>query len=213
MLSLITPQISLNETAYAEYGPIYVGAQLLWGTFFDYASYTSALCWMLLFGYPQIKSIITKQWERRQNNVDNPAEQYDDQLNILMRSYKEVPLWWFIVLFLCSFIPVIIMLSAGQLFIPVWTYFVALATGAIVVVPLGWLYALSNFQLVRYLRLFYPLSAFLQNKPLLRSWSNVTNYLASAHRKHKPGALWIDGQLSQRLQESSRRLYIRHNCR
>jgi hypothetical protein len=149
LLSLITPQISLNETAYAEYGPVYVGAQLLWATFFDYASYTSALFWMLLFGYPQIKSIITKQWERRRNHVDSPTEQYDDQLNMLMRSYKEVPLWWFIALFICSFIPVIIMISAGQLYIPIWTYFIALATGALVVIPLGWLYALSNFQLVR----------------------------------------------------------------
>ena len=105
---------------------------------------------MLLFGYPQIKTIIIKQMERWRNpHVESANEQYNDQLNILMRSYKEVPLWWFIVLFLCSFIPVIVMLSAGQLFIPLWTYFVALATGAIVVIPLGWLYALSNFQLVR----------------------------------------------------------------
>jgi hypothetical protein len=105
---------------------------------------------MLLFGYPQIKSIITKQMERRRNpNVESANEQYDDQLNILMRSYKEVPFWWFIALFTCSFVAIIIMLARGQLFIPIWTYFLALATGAIVVIPLGWLYALSNFQLVR----------------------------------------------------------------
>ena len=157
MLSLITPQISLNETAYAEYGPIYVGTQLLWGTFFDYASYTSAICWMLLFGYPQIKSTISKQMERlRSPHVESANEQYDDQLNLLMRSYKEVPLWWFITLFMCSFVPVIGMLAAGQLFIPIWTYFLALATGAIVVIPLGWLYALSNFQLVREPAVFLP---------------------------------------------------------
>jgi hypothetical protein len=48
------------------------------------------------------------------------------------------------------------MLAAGQLFIPLWTYFIALATGAIVVIPLGWLYALSNFQLVRKI-IFYRL--------------------------------------------------------
>lgn len=166
ILSLITPQISLNETAYAEYGPIYVGAQLLWGTFFDYASYTSALCWMLLFGYPQLKSIIIKYMERRRNpHVESPTEQYDDQLNILMRSYKEVPFWWFIALFTCSFVPVIVMLAAGQLSIPVWTYFIALATGAIVVIPLGWLYALSNFQLVSYLT---PSPCFLYSSTLIR---------------------------------------------
>jgi hypothetical protein len=38
-------------------------------------------------------------------------------------------------------------LGTGNLFIPLWTYFVAVATGVVVVIPLGWLYALSNFQL------------------------------------------------------------------
>lgn len=39
------------------------------------------------------------------------------------------------------------MVASGHLFIPIWTYFVALATGAAIVTPLGWLYAISNFQL------------------------------------------------------------------
>ena len=207
MLSLITPEISLNETAYAEYGTVYVGAQLLWGTFFDYASYTSALFWMLLFGYPQIKSIVTKQWQRRRNQVDSPTEQYDDQLNILMRSYKEVPLWWFMALFMCSFIPVIIMISAGQLYIPVWTYFVALATGALVVIPLGWLYALSNFQLVSKL---YPSQKFV---PIIIPRCSAailkgTDTIFAAYRQHERSVLRIDGQLDQRPQESRWSFYI-----
>ena len=144
--SLITPNIAFNETAYAHYGPIYVGTQLLWGMFFDYASYTSALVWMLLFGYPQIKSIIGKYRERRRTG-ESVNNQYRDQLNVLMRSYKEVPVWWFYVLFFASFIIIITILAQGFLFIPIWTYFIALLTGVVVVVPLGWLYALSNFQL------------------------------------------------------------------
>ncbi|KAK6612809.1 hypothetical protein H4I96_02022 [Botrytis cinerea] len=40
---LITPQATLNETAYEEYGPIYVGTQQLWNMFFDYAAYTSGI--------------------------------------------------------------------------------------------------------------------------------------------------------------------------
>jgi OPT family oligopeptide transporter len=147
ILKLITPEASFNETAYAEYGPIYMGAQQLWGMFFDYASFTSALFWMLLFGWPQLKSTWTKFWERnRTGSAVN--EQYTDQLNVLMRSYKEVPIWWFIALFMCAFVPTIVILAKGYLYIPLWTYFIALATGAIVVAPLGWLYALSNFQLV-----------------------------------------------------------------
>lgn len=148
LTQLLTKDYQLNETAYAEHGDLYVGPQYLWGMFFDYAAYASALVWMGLFGWPQIKSSIEKFMERSRNkSAGKVTEQYPDQLNVLQRSYDEIPLWWFITLFLISFVILIVILSQGYLFIPVWTYFVALATGAIVVIPLGWLYALSNFQL------------------------------------------------------------------
>lgn len=133
-----------------------MGAQQLWGLFFDYASFTSALFWMALFGWPQLKSIWFKFRERRRSGyVTSINHQYTDQLNVLMRSYREIPLWWFLVVFLCSFVPTIILLARGYLYIPIWTYFVALTTGALVVAPLGWLYAVSNFQLVCFLS-FWP---------------------------------------------------------
>lgn len=138
VLELITPQVTLNETAYAELGPLYVGAQLLWGTFFDYASYTSVLVWMGLFGYPHLKSTIIKFLERQRVTKEGKKltvnEQYNDQLNVLMRSYEEVPLSWFILLFLVSFIIIVTIVGTGYLYIPLWTYFIALATGAIVVI-------------------------------------------------------------------------------
>ena len=121
---------------------------MLWGMFFDYASYTSALAWAGLFAWPTIKTTIKKI--RARNNSKNGESinfQYNDQLNILMRAYKEVPVWWYIALFSASFIAITSMVASGHLYIPYWTYLIALATGAIMVTPLGWLYALSNYQL------------------------------------------------------------------
>lgn len=90
---------------------------------------------MTLFGYPHLKAIAIK-FKTRMTSKEKISinEQYNDPLNILMRSYEEVPLWWFIALFLCSFIIIITILASGHLYIPLWTYFVALATGAIVVI-------------------------------------------------------------------------------
>ena len=127
--------MTLNETAYAQYGIPYVGAQQLWGMFFDYASYTSVMVWMALFGYPHIKATIAKFMERwRSRGKKSVYEQYTDPLNVIMRSYEEVPLWWYIALFLVSFVIVITLLACGFLYIPIWTYFIALLTGAVVVV-------------------------------------------------------------------------------
>jgi hypothetical protein len=144
---LLTSDVSLNETAYEELGAPYVSTQVLWSMFFDYASYSSAIIWMALFGYKQIKSSLDKLRQRMGKKGVSISEQYDDQLSILQRSYPEVPLWWFVTLFLVSFVTLITIISTNQLFIPIWTYFVAIGTGALIVVPLGWLYALSNFQL------------------------------------------------------------------
>lgn len=115
--------------------------------FFDYAAYTSAVVWMACFGRKQLKTSFAKLRERMSKKGAKISEQYDDQLSILQRSYEEVPFWWFAALFASSFVALVTIIAAGKLYIPVWTYFIAIATGAILVVPLGWLYALSNFQL------------------------------------------------------------------
>lgn len=144
--SLLTADVSFNETAYQELGPPFISTHVLWTMFFDYASYTSALVWAGLFGFKTIKASLEKLRQRSKSGAEI-STQYNDQLSILQRSYKEVPMWWFLALFAASFISLVIITATGQMFIPVWTYFVAIGTGAILVVPLGYLYALSNFQL------------------------------------------------------------------
>ncbi|KAG9253455.1 OPT oligopeptide transporter protein-domain-containing protein [Emericellopsis atlantica] len=145
--AILTPDVSFNETAYAEYGPPFVSTQVLWTMFFDYASYASAISWTAFFGFKQLKATIQKIRARVGKKGVRISEQYDDQLSVLQRSYDEVPFWWFAALFAASFVSLVTIVATNSLYIPVFTYFVAIATGAFMVVPLGWLYALSNFQL------------------------------------------------------------------
>ncbi|KAI0201967.1 OPT oligopeptide transporter protein-domain-containing protein [Astrocystis sublimbata] len=145
--SLVTPSNTLNQTAYEEYGPMYLGVHNLWTIFFDYASYISAYSWIAFFGASNIRKAYRKFRARQSVAGGGINHQYTDRLNVLMRSYKEVPFWWYLALFLVSFTSIITIVALDLIFIPWWTYFVALATGAVVVVPLGWLYAVSNFQL------------------------------------------------------------------
>jgi hypothetical protein len=72
---------------------MYAGTQFLWNMFFDFASYSSAVVWLLFFGYGKIKEAIIKTRARRANR-ENINFQYTDQLNILQRAYPEVPGWW-----------------------------------------------------------------------------------------------------------------------
>ncbi|KAF2733326.1 OPT superfamily oligopeptide transporter [Polyplosphaeria fusca] len=145
--SLLTKDLTFNETAYREYGPIFAGPQFLWLLFFDYSSYISAVTWMALFGYPQVREtirILRNRSQQRNNLTANDF--YTDRLNIIMRSYKEVPLWWYAVLFTGSFVTILTILVKGYFFIPVWTFFVAIFTSGIMILPFSWLYSISSFQ-------------------------------------------------------------------
>lgn len=143
---LMTPDFKFNETAYEQLGPAYMGTQMLWGMFFDYASYVSAITWIIFFGHKQIYSSGKKLYNRLRKG-NNISHEYTDRLNKMQSVYKEVPLWWFLVLFLISFVILITIFATGNMFIPWWTYLVALGFGAVIVTPMAWLYALSNFQL------------------------------------------------------------------
>ncbi|KAI1211648.1 OPT superfamily oligopeptide transporter [Annulohypoxylon truncatum] len=144
---LVTPQNTFNQTAYEENGPLYLGVHYLWAIFFDYASYVSAYSWIAFFGAGQIRDGYRKFRARQQNSGQGINHQYTDRLNVLMRQYKEVPVWWYIALFLAAFAAIMTMAGLDIIFIPWWTFLVALITGAAIVVPLGWLYAISNYQL------------------------------------------------------------------
>ena len=144
---LITPNLNFNETAYQELGPVYMGTQAIWALFFDYSSYISALTWMALFGYPQIRGTVQKLRTRaKSKGAESINHLYTDRLNVLQRAYKEVPLWWYIALFVASFVTIITILAKGFFFIPVWTLFIAIFSSGFMILPFSWLYSFSSFQ-------------------------------------------------------------------
>ena len=64
LTELVTKSGNLNETVYEELGPLYLGAQMLWGIFFSYAAYVSAWVWAILFGWKSLKASFIKIKER-----------------------------------------------------------------------------------------------------------------------------------------------------
>ncbi|KAK6205266.1 oligopeptide transporter protein [Scheffersomyces amazonensis] len=151
---LLTNDLRLNQTALAELGPVHMGAQTAWNMFFAYASYISGVVWVCLFGYESMGNSIKKLYAsfRARKTSDKTLalsinEQYTDRLNKLQSKYNEVPQLWFLILFAASFITLLVIFATGRLFMPWWCMIVGIAFGALIVTPLSWLYALSNFQL------------------------------------------------------------------
>ncbi|KAJ5888840.1 hypothetical protein N7495_008881 [Penicillium taxi] len=152
---VLTSDYHLNQTAYETYGPMYMGLQNVWATFFDYAKLPAAITWIATFGYVQVKNNLVKifqpkdgsQPENRTKSDKGIHWQYHDRLNVIQRQYKEIPMWWYGTLFLVAFVILIVVIACGYLFIPIWTLFVAVASAAVFVIPFAWLYAISNYQL------------------------------------------------------------------
>lgn len=151
VLKVLTPDFQLNQTAYQEYGPMYMGLQKVWATFFDCAKLPAAVTWIATFGFTKVAGNVKRVFASHQRQSRTKGQginhQYQDRLNVLQRQYREVPLWWYFILFLVGFVILATAIGCGQLFIPIWTLFVALSSAAVFVVPFGWLYAISNYQI------------------------------------------------------------------
>lgn len=133
---LLGDDLSLNQTAYAHYGPVYLGPQRAWNMFFDYAAYVSGALWVVLFGWDKIRAAVSRDNHR-----------VADRLNNLAAAYATVQSSWYLALFVLSGGTLVLIFVSGHMFMPLWGCFVALTMGALIVTPLAWLYALSNFQL------------------------------------------------------------------
>ncbi|RUS22850.1 oligopeptide transporter protein [Endogone sp. FLAS-F59071] len=139
VLKLITPENTFNETAYAEYGPPIVSSYFMWTIFFSYASYVSAIISIMLFAGPKLIGTAREF-------INKEKKPYKDLLNKLQSAYPEVPYWWWGALFLVSFVSILFCILFGGLYMPWWTFVIAVVVAAIIVTPMAYIYAISNYQ-------------------------------------------------------------------
>ncbi|KAJ5613939.1 hypothetical protein N7528_007593 [Penicillium herquei] len=79
------------------------------------------------------------------NDGTSIYDDFDDPFTKLMRSYPEVPDWWFLMIALVAFIfAIVIVTNWPQLGTPVWTIFFVIALNLVFLVPMSYLYAISG---------------------------------------------------------------------
>ncbi|KAK1846758.1 OPT oligopeptide transporter [Colletotrichum chrysophilum] len=129
----------VNETRYHEVGLAYSGAQYTWEIFMWYASYISSFVWCGLFLGPKIVKI----WKARKDK----GEYHQDRLSRIIQQYPGLTLWeWG----LLTAIPVgilLIIVATKSIWLPTWTYFVALGFGAAAMLPMSLVYAMSGYSI------------------------------------------------------------------
>jgi hypothetical protein len=130
---VLTPDSTLNVTAYAEYSPVYLSASFSVTFMIAFALSTAIIVHTALHHGPRIYRAMT--------NVKTEA---DDIHMKLMRTYPEVPDWWFASLFVLCFVFAVVCLELNHTDLPVWGYMLSVLLPAIYILPAAFIFAMTN---------------------------------------------------------------------
>lgn len=136
MFNILTPDITLNKTAYAEYSPIYLSASYCVTYMVAFALSTALLVHTALYHGPRIYRAIL--------NIKTEA---DDIHYKLMKMYPEVPDWWFLALFAVVFVFAVISIEVYHTELPVWGYLISVLLPFIYIIPTAFIYAMTSQQI------------------------------------------------------------------
>ncbi|KAG8899425.1 hypothetical protein FRC00_001436 [Tulasnella sp. 408] len=135
---IITPDMTLNATAYNEYSPLYLSA-------------TYAMTYLIAFMLSTAILVHTFLYHGRAmwNGLRKLKTEDEDIHAKLMRNYPEVPDWWYGAMFVVFFLFSIgaVLVAAPQIKdvdTPVWALFLAVILPIIYVVPSAYVYAMTG---------------------------------------------------------------------
>ncbi|CAN6479012.1 unnamed protein product [Victoria cruziana] len=133
---ILTPNYELNVTAYDGYGKLYLSPLFALSIGSGFARITATMTHVLLFHGSDI-------WRQSKTAM------YKAKLDIharLMKNYKEVPQWWFLVLLIGSIVLSLVMsfIWEDEVQLPWWGMVFAFALAFIVTLPIGVIQATTN---------------------------------------------------------------------
>ncbi|GKC74104.1 oligopeptide transporter 3, partial [Tanacetum coccineum] len=135
---ILTPQFDLNEAAYDSYSKLYLSPLFALSIGSGFARFTATLTHVALFHGGDI-------WKQSKSAVQNAKLDIHAKL---MKSYKQVPQWWYLVLLFGSIILSLVMCFVWNedVQLPWWGFLFAFALAFIVTLPIGVIQATTNQQ-------------------------------------------------------------------
>ncbi|KAL4071896.1 OPT oligopeptide transporter [Scleroderma citrinum] len=132
---IINSDASFNNIAYEAYSPLFLSTTFALSYGLSFASITATLVHAFLYFRKQI-------WLQSRRSM---GEQEDIHAR-LMSKYKQVPEWWYIVIFAGMFVIGVISIEVWHTEFPVWAFCLSLAIAFFYVVPIGMIQAITNQQ-------------------------------------------------------------------
>ncbi|CAK7890711.1 oligopeptide transporter 1 [[Candida] anglica] len=123
--------LTFDKKAYEAYSPLFLSTTFAISYGLSFASILATLVHTALF---HGKDIIAQLQQREKRDVHNR----------LMARYKEVPEWWYAIVFVIFFAMAIATIEGWETEFPVWALVVALLIAIVFLLPVGVIFALTN---------------------------------------------------------------------
>lgn len=135
VLQILTDGV-FDAEKYRNYSPIFLSLGLTFNYAFNFAALTAVVTHTYLwYGRDIMKQLRTSVREEK------------DIHSRLMSRYRDIPHWWFAVLFVFTFVVGAVTIEVYDTKMPFWAFILSIVIGAIFVLPLGILNAITNQQI------------------------------------------------------------------
>ncbi|GAA5961932.1 hypothetical protein JCM21900_001152 [Sporobolomyces salmonicolor] len=134
VLEILNPDLSLNETRYAEVGPLRLTPYFACSYGVSFAVLTSAVTSVFLWHWDDMKQALFAR----------KGAAGDIHVEMLERSYLTVPRSYYIIIFVANFAAAMVLLTFYPMQLPVWGLFLAVAIAVVFLVPIGIIAAITN---------------------------------------------------------------------
>jgi len=170
---ILTPQFNLNESAYNDYGKLYLTPLFALSIGSGFARIAATFTHVLLFNGHDIL--------KRSRSAINAGKL--DVHARLMRNYKGVPEWWFLILLVGSmaFCILLTFVWKDEVQIPWWGMIVACALAWLITLPIGVIQATTNQQPGYDIIAQYMFGYMLPGKPIANLLFKIYGRISSIH--------------------------------
>ncbi|TCD71650.1 hypothetical protein EIP91_007397 [Steccherinum ochraceum] len=164
---IINPDATLNVAKYEAYSPLFLSTTFAISYGLSFASITATLTHTLLYFRKTI-------WVQSRRSM---SEQPDIHARLMSR-YRQVPEWWYAIIFVSMFVFGIITIEVWPTQFPVWAFVLALVIAFVYIIPIGMIQAITNQQIglnvITELIIGYALPGHPIAMMMFKTWGYIT---------------------------------------
>jgi OPT family small oligopeptide transporter len=134
--SIMNPDLTLNETAYKAYSPLFLSTNFAICYGISFATISAVLVYTALYNGQEV-------WERAKLARNQDADVHMK----MMRKYPDSPDWWYLTVYIVLFALSLVVVLNWDTHLSWWAFIVCMLIPLIFLIPIGMVQAISNWQI------------------------------------------------------------------